>query len=231
VQQSIPTGCRTIDEHLGGLPFGSISLIYGEAETGKTAFAIQCAINCARQGRKTLFVDCDNTFSTQRLRQIAAGESAQASELIILARPRDFREQAAIIDQLAEYTIHNFGLTIIDTFTSLYRLVISESPSRAFELNRELNRQLAILAQTAKNNKFAVLIASQVHSALDRVPISVEPVATRVLRFWANTIIALRPTETPQVLEMSLEKSPIKLQPKMRNLIIEESGIHDYPDH
>lgn len=175
-----------------------------------------------------MFVDCDNTFSIQRLRQIAAKQFAQTSELIILAIPHDFREQAAIIDQLAEYIRHNFGLTVIDTFTSLYRLGVSESPSRTFELNRELNRQLAVLAQTAKNNKIAVLITSQVHSALDEVPISVEPVATRVLKFWADTIIALKPTENPQIVEMTLEKSPRKLQPKTRNLIIEEPGIREY---
>src|SRR5208337_2210580 len=156
---------------------------------------------------------------------------AEIAELIVLARPREFREQATIIDQLTEYVTNNFALTIIDTFTSLYRLRVSESPSKTFELNRELNRQLAVLAQTAKTNKIAVLITSQVHSVLDEVPGSVEPVATRVLKFWANAIIALRPTENPQIVKMTLEKNPRKLQPKTRRLRIEESGIHEYSNH
>jgi DNA repair protein RadB len=232
VQRSIPTGDKTIDGYLGGgLPAESISLIYGEAETGKSTLAMQCAVNCAKQGRKTLFVDCDDTFSVQRLSQITAKQFAEIAELIILARPHDFREQAAIIDRLTEYATSNFALTIIDTFTSLYRLRVSESPSKTFELNRELNRQSAVLAQTARIKKIAVLITSQVHSVLDNVPVSVEPVATRVLKFWVDTIIALRPTENPQIVEMTLEKSPQKLQPKTRNLRIEESGIHDYSGH
>jgi DNA repair protein RadB len=232
VQRNIPTGCRTIDESLGGglLPEG-ISLIYGEAETGKTTLAMQCAVNCAKQGHKTLFVDCDDTFSVQRLIQITAKQFAEMAELIVLAKPRDFREQAAIIDQLAEYVTNNFGLAVIDTFTSLYRLRVSESPSKTFELNRELNRQLAVLAQTAKTKRIAVLITSQVHSVLDEVPVSVEPVATRVLKFWADTIIALKPTQNLQIVEMTLEKTPQKLQPKTRNLMIEESGIHEYSRH
>jgi DNA repair protein RadB len=232
VQRNIPTGNKTIDEYLGGgLPAENISLIYGEAETGKTTLAMQCAVNCAKQGRKTLFVDCDDTFSVQRLSQITAKQFSEIAELIVLAKPHDFREQAAIIDQLTEYVTNNFALTIIDTFTSLYRLRVSESPSKTFELNRELNRQLAVLAQTAKTNKIAVLITSQVHSVLDEVPGTVEPVATRVLKFWANAIIALRPTENPQIVKMTLEKNPRKLQPKTRHLRIEESGMHEYSNH
>ena len=232
VQRNISTGCKTIDECLGGgLSPESISLIYGEAETGKTTLAMQCAVNCAKQGHKTLFVDCDDTFSVQRLSQITAKQFAKIAELIVLAKPHDFREQAAIIDQLTEYVTNSFALTVIDTFTSLYRLRVSESPSKTFELNRELNRQLAVLAQTAKTKRIAVLITSQVHSVIDQVSVSVEPVATRVLKFWANTIIALKPTENPQIVEMTLEKSPQKLQPKTRNLKIEESGMHEHSDH
>jgi DNA repair protein RadB len=232
VQQNIPTGSKTIDESLGGgLPPESISLIYGEAETGKTTLAMQCAVNCAGQDHKTLFIDCDNEFSIQRFSQIASKQFAEVAKLIVLARPHDFREQAAIIDQLAEYVTSNFGLTVIDTLTSLYRLRVSESPPKTFELNRELNRQLAVLAQTAKTKKIAVLITSQVHSVLDEVPVSVAPVATRVLKFWADTIIALKPTENPQIVEMTLEKSPQKLRPKTRNLRIEESGMHEHSGH
>jgi len=232
VQRNIPTGSKTIDESLGGgLQLGSINLIYGEAETGKTTLGIQCAVNCASQNRKTLFVDCDDKFSVQRLIQIASKKFKEVAELIVLAKPYDFSEQALIIDQLGEYVTNNFGLTILDTLTSLYRLRVSELPSKTFELNRELNRQLAVLAQTAKTKKIAVLITSQVHSVLDEDPISVQPVATRVLKFWADTIIELKPTENPQIVEMTLEKSPRKLQPKTNNLRIEESGMHEYSGH
>jgi DNA repair protein RadB len=232
VPRNIPTGSKTIDEYLGGgLPAESVSLIYGEAETGKTTLAMQCAVNCAKQGRKTLFVDCDDTFSVERLSQITKKQFAEAAELIVLAKPHNFREQTAIIDQLTEYIRNNFALTVFDTFTSLYRLTVSESPSRTFELNRELNRQLAVLAQTAKINRIAVLLTSQVRSVLDQASTNVEPVATRVLKFWASAIIALRPAEKPQTMEMTLEKNPRKLQTKTHCLKIEESGMHDCSNH
>lgn len=171
----------------GGLPPGSVNLVYGEPETGKTTIAIQCAVSCALQGYKTLYVDCDSTFAVQRLAQLSSGSFEEISERIILIRPKNFREQAMVIDQLMEYAGKSFGLMVFDTVTSLYRLKVSESPAKTFELNRELNRQLAILAQHARTQKIAALILSQVRTAFNEATISIEPVATRVSKFWADT--------------------------------------------
>ena len=227
--QTVPTGCSAIDKFLGGgIPSESISLIYGEAETGKTTFAIQCLISCALQGHKTLFVDCDGTFSAQRLSQIASEKFETVSELTVLMRPNNFQEQTLVIDQLPNYLAKNFGLVVFDTLTSLYRLKIAESPKKAFELNRELNRQVALLAQTARTQKIAVLTASQVHSVFDEHQVSIEPVATRVLKFWADTIINLKPTETPQTIKAVFEKTQKTKQAELPTFIlkIDKTGMH-----
>lgn len=226
--QRIPTGCRTIDEFLkGGLQFERITLLYGEPETGKTTLGIQCAIDCARQGSKTLFIDSDGTFAPERLTQIASKHD-HVAELIVLARPRDYREQSRLVDKLADWVNSNTKLVIFDTITSLYRLRIAESPTRTFEFNRELNRQLAVLAQIARTNKIVILLISQVHSVMNEMPVSVEPVATRVLKFWADTVIAMRPTHNHQIIQATVEKNPAKLQPLTCVLRIEGFGIHDY---
>jgi DNA repair protein RadB len=235
VLQNISTGCRTIDKALeGGIPFDSVSLIYGEAETGKTTLALQLAINCAAKGYKTLFVDCDGTFSAERLSQMASEKFKEIAELIILMRPNNFREQTLVIDQLTDYISKNFGLVIIDTMTGLYRARVAEFPERTFELNRELNRQMALLAQIAKTQKIRVVLTSQVHSIFNEARFDIEPVATRVLKFWVDTIIAMKPTENPRIINAILEKSPRKtkgVQPLTCHLEIGETGIHEYPIH
>jgi DNA repair protein RadB len=235
VTSKIPTGCKSIDKFLGGgILFETVSLVYGEAETGKTTLAIQCAVNCARQGKKALFVDCDGTFSPRRLSQIASGEVKEIAELTILMKPNSFQEQTAVVDQLTEYISKNFGLVVIDTVTSLYRAEIAESPKKTFELNRELNRQMALLAQNAKTHKVAVLVTSQVRSAFNETYVSIEPVATRVLKFWSDTIIAMKLTENQQVIMAVLEKTPAKakrIQPITCQLKMEETGIHEYSVH
>jgi RecA/RadA recombinase len=215
----------------GGISPQSVTLIYGEPETGKTTLAMQCAVNCALQNLKTLFVDCDNTFSPKRLSQVASGKFEEIADRIILMKPADFREQTAVIDRISEYTAKNFGLIVIDTLTSLYRAEVAESSGKAFGPNRELNRQIAILSQTAKTQKMPIVITSQVHSVFDDSYVSVAPVATRVLKFWADTIIAMKPTENPQTIKAALEKTHEKAQEATCHLRIDETGIHDYPFH
>jgi RecA/RadA recombinase len=230
VIEKILTGCDCIDSNLnGGISPGSVTLIYGEPETGKSTLAMQCAVNCAMQGYKTLFVDCDNTFSAKRLSQLAAGKFEEIADLIILVKPADFKEQTALIDRIAEYTAKNFGLIVVDTLNSLYRAKVAESSGKAFGVNRELNRQLAILAQTAKTRKLPVVVTSQVRSVFNESYDSVAPVATRVLKFWADTIIVMKPTENPQTIKAVLEEKNENTQETTCYVRIDETGVHDCP--
>ncbi|MEM3356389.1 MAG: ATPase domain-containing protein [Candidatus Bathyarchaeia archaeon] len=227
--KKILTGCSCLDRHLnGGISSASVTLIYGEPETGKTTLAMQCAVNCAMQGYKTLFIDCDNTFSAERLSQISAGKFEEIASLIILMKPNDFREQAVVIDRLSDYTAKNFGLVVIDTLTSLYRAQVAEASGKAFGFNRELNRQMAVLAQTARTQKMPIIVTSQVRSVFNEPDISVAPVATRVLKFWADAIIAMKPTENPQIIKAVLEKAYGKAQEATCHLRITGTGINDY---
>jgi len=227
--QNVQTGCVGIDRSLrGGIPSEYVTLIYGEPETGKTTFAMQCAVNCAHKGYKTLFVDCDGTFSVERLSQLAHRQIKEIAEMIILVRPTNFKEQIAVVESLTEVLASNFGLVVFDTITSLYRLRVAESPSKAFELNRELNKQTALLAQITKTRKIALLLTSQVCSIIDGTAMSTEPVAKRVLKFWADVIIALKPTENTTIIQAVLEKSPEKLHPLIWQLKIAKNGIHDF---
>jgi RecA/RadA recombinase len=238
---NILTGVGCIDSRIGGgLVSDTLTLIYGEPETGKTTLAMQCAVNCAMLGLKVLYVDCDNTFSAKRLEQISWGRFNEIAEFIILMKPIDFSEQAAVIDNLPDYISKNFGLVVIDTFNSLYRAKVSESSTKAsFGLNRELNRQMATLAQTAKTQHIPIIVTSQVRSVFNDPHVSVAPVATRVVEFWAETVIALHPTESPQIIKVVLDKKMVKIEPKNRNtqeatcyLRIAETGLHDYaPNH
>ncbi len=230
LQQKIATNVKMLDKALeGGFAIGEVSLIYGEAETAKTTLAIQCAVSCARQGFKTFFIDCDGTFSARRLSQIASCDIEKVAELIILARPKSFKEQALVIDQSVNYITKGFGLVVVDTATFLYRMEVAENPDKTFELNRELNRQMALLAQTAKIRKVAALILSQVRSVFDEACVDVEPVATRVLKFWANTIVAMKPTENPKVVKIIMEKKEKMTKPFSCYAEISEKGLCELP--
>ena len=230
----ISTGSNCIDASVGGgiLP-DTVTLIYGEPESGKTTLAMQIAYHCATQNQKVLFIDCDNTFYAKRLSQISGDKFDEVAERIILMKPKDFREQIAVVDQIQDYASTNVGLIIIDTFTSLYSAKVSETQGKAkgFGVNRELNRQLAILAQMVKTRKIPVIVTSQVRSVFNDQSTSVRPVATRVLKFWADTIIALKPTNNFKKIKVTLEKACEIDREVICYVQIGEKGIEDTQFH
>jgi RecA/RadA recombinase len=109
---------------------------------------------------------------------------------------------------------------------SLYGAKFAEAPNKtkAFSVNRELNRQMAVLAQTAKTKKIPIIINSQVRSMFSDSCGSIKPVANRVLTFWADNIISLKPTET-KVIKMTIEKNHAKVVHIICYVQIGEKGI------
>lgn len=228
MQHVISTGCSSLDKLLeGGFPSDSLSLVYGEAETGKSSLAVQCAVNVARMGYKTIFIDSDGTFSPRRLLQIAYYDSEKVSPLITLVKPTTFEEQALAIDNLDTYITKKVRLVIVDTISSLYRVELGDA-KKTFTLNRELHRQVAALAQIAKTHKIAALIISQVRSILTDTYVSEEPVATRVLKFWSNIVLNLKHTSRSRIIKTILEKHPNRKRSASCYFSIESNGIRDY---
>jgi len=228
LRKRIPTGCPSLDGALdGGLQPGELTLIYGEAETGKTSLAIQCSVNSARMGYKVLFVDADGTFSLQRLMQIALQDFDETSQSIVIFTPLTFEEQSELVDELEKYISRNLGLIVFDTITSLYRSAIG-GREEAFKVNRELNRQVAMLTHIAKKFQTPILITSQVRSVLTETDSFVEPVAARVLKYWSTTIISLSRTSRRGVIRATVERRGGAKREINLYLLIGEDGVHDY---
>jgi DNA repair protein RadB len=224
----IPTGCISLDKLLGGgFPTEAVSLIYGEAETGKTSLAVQCAVNCARRGSKSLFMDTDGTFSYERLSQIAEYDYQKISPLLIITRPTTFKEQSRAIDQIEKVITNKFGLIVVDTATSLYRLELDDI-KETYAANRELNRQLAVLTQIVKTRGVAALVISQVRSVPFGETVEMRPVATRVLNYWSDVILDMKQTGQTRVIKVLREKHPSIRGTGFIYIKIESTGITDH---
>jgi RecA/RadA recombinase len=141
-------------------------------------------------------------------------------------RPTTFQEQSNAIDHLEKVITDKFGLIIVDTLTSLYRVTL-DSKKETYAANRELNRQLGVLTQIAKTRNVAVLAISQVRSVTVGETVEVKPVATRVLNYWSDIVLDMRQSGQTRVIKVLRKKHPkIKGQGAIY-VKIEKEGICD----
>jgi RecA/RadA recombinase len=170
---------------------GEIVLIYGEPATGKSTLLLQIAVQAARNGARTLFIDADHSFFAERLSGLSKN-CLEVSKQILVSKPNSLVDLTSLLSKLDNYVSPEVGLVAVDTMTSLYRKEM-DGNRNLFSLNRELNLQLAYLLQTARIFEFPVLITSQVRSNLksDSSRSELEPVATRVLEYWSQRVLRI----------------------------------------
>ncbi len=198
------SGSPAIDRLLGGgFPLHQISLLYGEAATGKTILSMQCVLEAARKEYKVFYLDSDQSFSVNRMERLAGGR--ELAERIVLFRPEDFDEQGRIVENIENLLTKTPILLVVDSITGLYRGG-QVKPEGYFGRDRELNRQLAQLDALASRFAAWILLTGQVHSSPTGGEWLVEPVATRTLRHWSDLILRLTQTPRPNVRDCFLEK-------------------------
>lgn len=206
MERHLPTGLSSLDELLGGgFRHGAVSLIYGEASTGKTTIAITSLARHLERDpwAKAYYIDSDNKLSTNRLTQIT--EDPQVLERLLIWRSMNFSEQGKTIESLPDLLPNGNIPVVVDSITGPYRLETGSS-AKTFRSNKELNRQLGFLSEAAKTRDSAILVTGQVHSILDRDPPEVEPVAQRLLGYWSDTILKLETTSIQGIRQAILEK-------------------------
>jgi DNA repair protein RadB len=177
--------CASIDNLLGGgIENGSVTLLYGEAGTGKTNICLQMAYNVARSGKKVAYIDTEG-LSAERISQIFTEESYAKDLLRFYAHSID--EQGYGITQAArqaESPETNIGLIIVDSMTMFYRLRSDDSSVR-----NELVRQMETLLNMARRSDVAVLITSQVYTNIGTG--TIEFLGGHAIQHNAKTIIRL----------------------------------------
>ncbi len=164
-QKKLSSGCTPIDDLIGGgFEHGIITEAYGEAGSGKTNLAIQLAISCAKQGKKTIFIDTEG-FSPDRFRQIAGNDAGELAKTIIIYEPTDFQSQYTAIRDCEKIMNREIGLIILDSPVMFYRQMIDEKESIVFR--RQLASQLSMLHRLTRRYKVATLITNQVYTDVE----------------------------------------------------------------
>jgi RecA/RadA recombinase len=139
-----------------------------------------------------IYIDTENSFSTDRLQQIAG----KVPENVIVIKARSFEEQCKAVESLLELK-GKIGLVIIDSFTALYRQELQNKK----DVNPMLSRQLSILKEVSATAP--VLITSQVYMTMDKRDVG--PIGSNMLKSWCNNLVKLHDDGRNRILH--IEKS------------------------
>ena len=205
VERKISAGSYDLNKFLyGGYEKDIITTIYGPAGSGKTNFCILASVSQAKKGNKILFVDTEGGFSVERVKQIAGENPDEILKNIILLKPVSFEEQKKtfpkLLDELKKAEI---GLIIVDGMTMLYRLELGDAikekdDEKIRNVNRELAKQLRILAEIARTKNIPIIVTNQVYySFQEKGEENAEEkranmVGGDLLKYWSKCIIELQ---------------------------------------
>lgn len=175
--RKITTGSKALNELLGGgIETQSITELYGEFGCGKTQLAIQLSVNVQMSlennglNSGVIFIDTENTFVPERVRQIAEAQKMDPDEVlenIYVGRAYNSDHQVLLAQQ-AEKVIREkkIGLVVVDSLTSHFR---SDYVGRGELAGRQqkINRHMHSLQRLALTYNLAVVVTNQVMARPD----------------------------------------------------------------
>lgn len=185
----IEVACPSLDALLdGGIESGCITLLFGEAGSGKTNLCLQLARNVALAGRKTAYIDTEGV-SLERLRQICGEDYDRVLPEVLFSAVHTMAEQEKAVSKAAKLaeTTPEVGLVVLDSATTHYRLTGGET---AREKERHaLTREITGLMAAARRRDIPILVTSQVYTKIDTGEFS--PLGGHMMSHNAKDILRL----------------------------------------
>jgi len=189
----------------GGYEKGIITMIAGPPASGKTNFVLLASCSQAKKGNKVIFIDTEGGFSSERIKQIVGEDYKEILKNILLLNPTSFNEQKKIfIKLLDKIKKENVGLIVVDGMAMLYRLKLGNTvklkdENKVKEVNREVARQMRVLAEISRKQNIPVLITNQVYHGFlseEEWRKGIKPEANIVggdlFKYWSKAIIELK---------------------------------------
>jgi len=158
-----PLGCPSLDQMLeGGIERGVITLVYGEAGTGKTNLCLVLARNIAKQHKKVVYLDTESV-SLERLRQMSGSDFDEVVKSILFFEVTSFDEQEKMVEKAVKLAEGNLDidLIVVDSITMFYRLTSREEERSE---RKSLTSQSVRLLNVARKRNIPVMITSQVYT-------------------------------------------------------------------
>jgi len=180
--------CGSLDALLeGGVESSCVTLLYGEAGTGKTNLCLVLARNVAMQGKKVVFLDTEG-ISLDRFRQICGENFDKVLKSVLFFEASSFDEQEKMVDKAIKLAEGNaeVDMIIVDSISMFYRLTSQQEDRNE---RRSLTSQSIKLLGVARKRDIPVILTSQVYT--DVKSGKYESLGGHPLQHNAKTIIRL----------------------------------------
>lgn len=191
------TGISYFDEILeGGYENSTINMIYGPGASGKTTFCLCFCVYLAKEGKRVVFIDSENSLSLERVSQIAFGlDLKKILENIVIFKPKNFLEQHKVIINLSKnIKKSNISGVVVDTIGFHYR-----AQSKEGSLNSYMARQLSDLKYLATQKKIPIILTNQVYSDI-KMDGKINLVGGDMVKNWCSCLIELQKTKNRKAL-------------------------------
>ncbi len=174
----IKTGSDGLDELIGGgIETQAITEVFGEFGSGKSQISHEIAVTVQLPPEKggldgqCVFIDTENTFRPERVKQIAEGFDLDVDEVlskIHIARAFNSAHQILMADKVNELIQKdvNIRLVIVDSLTSHFRAEYVGRESLATR-QQKLNQHLHTLQNIANTYNVAVFVTNQMQARPD----------------------------------------------------------------
>ncbi|MBO3803124.1 MAG: DNA repair and recombination protein RadA [Candidatus Brockarchaeota archaeon] len=171
------TGSKSLDDLLeGGIETQAITEVYGDFGSGKTQLCHALCCTCQLPpgkgglGGGALYIDTENTFRPERIKQIAESRGMDAGEVlqnIVVCKVYNSSHLELVVKSLGKY-IEKFKakLLIVDSIISLHRAEFIGRGTLA-ERQQRLNALIHRLMRQAEVYNVAVVVSNQVQTQPD----------------------------------------------------------------
>ena len=217
MKEKISSGSEIIDELLDGGYNKVVTIIYGPAASGKTTLAMLAVIQQAKQGKKSIFVDTENGFSVERLKQLSGEDFEKVLHNIIIFSIKTFSEQQEKMEKIRLLVdTGKISLVIVDTIGSKYRVKLNED---AYKANKAIDLQLRALADITRQG-IPVILTEQVYDNLANGQINL--VGGEMLKNWSKCLIELQKDNSKR---KAIARKPEEIKGNQESFEIKEKGI------
>lgn len=203
----------------GGTIEGIIS-IYGDFGVGKTTYALQTAINAAKEEKNIVYIYSKPNFPMEKvgniLNEMTPERQSDILDKIIFIQTTDFNDLNTIVFNLEFLVLSNLkdkdkmlNLIVIDSITDLYRIELDrEKKSKNVELNLKLSQIMANLFYINETYSIEALIINESsRKTIDDITTEIQA-GGKVMDYWIRYEIKISRTETVNQRKFEIMKHP-----------------------